>query len=219
MSYNRRYNRQGTLWESRFKSVLFEGSRRSLWTLAAYIDLNAVRAGIVSDPQDYRFCGYAEAVAGVKAARDGLVRVMQSPDGKMANWERMGKHYRHLLYQRGAKDPERNRGGIDVTRVEAVLANGGRLTMREALHCRVRYFSDGMILGSRVFVDDTFQRYRSNFGVKRQTGARNMPSGGRCALPESSRSGQFCPQTAQCSRLASAKRMRMNPSTAFCPIS
>ena len=176
MSYNRRHNRQGTLWESRFKSVLFESSRRALWTLAAYIDLNAVRAGIVSDPQTYRFCGYGEAVAGLKIAREGLARVMQSPDGKMANWERLGRHYRHLLYQRGVKEIERNRGGIDAERVETVLANGGRLTMREALHCRVRYFSDGMILGSRVFVDETFHRYRANFGVKRQTGARNMRS-------------------------------------------
>jgi putative transposase len=177
MSYNRRHNRQGTLWESRFKSVLFEGSRRALWTLASYIDLNAVRAGIVSDPKNYRFCGYGEAMAGVKVARDGLNRVMQSPDGTMANWERLGKHYRHLLYQRGVKEPARNRGGIDTERVKEVLANGGRLTMREALHCRVRYFSDGMILGSRVFVDETFQRYRRNFGVKRQTGARKMRSG------------------------------------------
>ena len=176
MSYNRRHNRQGTLWESRFKSVLFEGSRRALWTLASYIDLNAVRAGIVADPQDYRFCGYGEAIAGVKIAREGLIRVMQSPDGKMANWERLAKHYRHLLYQRGVKDPDRNRGGIDAERVKEVLANGGQLSMREALHCRVRYFSDGMILGSRVFVDETFHRYRSNFGVKRQTGARNMRS-------------------------------------------
>lgn len=174
MSYNRRHNRQGTLWESRFKSVLFEGSRRALWTLACYIDLNAVRAGIVSDPQDYRFCGYGEAIAGVKIAREGLVRVMQSPDGKMSNWERLGKHYRHLLYERGVQEPDRNRGGIDAERVKKVLANGGNLSMREALHCRVRYFSDGMILGSRLFVDETFHRYRSNFGVERQRGARKM---------------------------------------------
>jgi putative transposase len=175
MSYNRRHNRQGTLWESRFKSVLFEGSRRALWTLASYIDLNAVRAGIVSDPQDYRFCGYGEAIAG----REDCPR-RAYPRDAIARWQngKLGttraKHYRHLLYQRGVKEPERNRGGIDTERVKEVLANGGRLTMREVLHCRVRYFSDGMILGSRVFVDETFHRYRSNFGVKRQTGARKM---------------------------------------------
>ena len=176
MSYNRRHDRQGTLWESRFKSVLFEGSRRALWTLAAYIDLNAVRAGMVSDPQDYRFCGYAEAVAGVKLAREGLIRVMQSPAGTMADWSRLGRHYRRLLYERGEQEPDRKRGGIETERVAAVLAAGGRLTTREVLHCRVRYFSDGMILGSRVYVDEMFRRHRGNFGVQRRSGARTMRS-------------------------------------------
>jgi hypothetical protein len=37
--------------------------------VAAYIDLNPVRAGIVKDPADYRWSGYAEAVAGLKPAR------------------------------------------------------------------------------------------------------------------------------------------------------
>jgi putative transposase len=176
MSYNRRHGRKGTLWESRFKSVLLEGSRRALWTLAAYIDLNAVRAGIVSDPRAYRFCGYGEAAAGVKVARQGLIRVMQSlsPEGVMTSWSRLGRHYRSLLYERGEKEPDRNRGGIASRRVEAVLAAGGRLSAHEVLHCRVRYFSDGMILGSRVFVDEMFLRHRDNFGAERRTGARTM---------------------------------------------
>jgi hypothetical protein len=177
-SYNRRHGRKGTLWESRFKSVLLEGSRRSLWTLAAYIDLNAVRAGIVERPEDYRFCGYAEAVAGNEQAQAGLMRVMQSVDGAgqgaLATWSRLGRHYRRLLYDHGEKEPGRNRGGIASERVEQVLASGGRLTIREVLRCRVRYFSDGMILGSRVFVDEMFMRHRDNFGVKRTTGARRM---------------------------------------------
>ena len=68
----------------------------------------------------------------------------------------------------------RNRGGIDPERVEAVLQAGGRLGVREVLHCRVRYFSDGMILGSRGFVEEMFNRHRGNFGVQRQSGARPM---------------------------------------------
>ena len=44
--------------------------------MASYIDLNPVRAGIVKDPADYRWSGYGEAVAGKKAAREGLRLVM-----------------------------------------------------------------------------------------------------------------------------------------------
>ncbi|MDQ8208059.1 transposase, partial [Coraliomargarita sp. SDUM461003] len=69
--FNRNHKRYGTLWADRFKSVLVEGHGNPLQTMAAYIDLNPVRAGIVEDPKDYRFCGYAEAVVGVKAAQAG----------------------------------------------------------------------------------------------------------------------------------------------------
>ena len=44
--YNRTASRRGTLWEQRFKSVVVEGSRNALLTMAAYIDLNAVRAEV-----------------------------------------------------------------------------------------------------------------------------------------------------------------------------
>ncbi len=62
--YNRSHQRYGTLWAERFKSVLVEAKSAVLTTMAAYLDLNAVRAGLVNDPKDYRFCGYGEAVAG-----------------------------------------------------------------------------------------------------------------------------------------------------------
>jgi len=45
--------------------------------MAAYIDLNPVRAGLVEDPADYRWSSYGEAVHGGRKgwgrkAREGL---------------------------------------------------------------------------------------------------------------------------------------------------
>lgn len=74
--YNRKSGRKGPLRESRFTSVIVEEEERALRTMAAYIDLNPVRAGIVSDPADYRWCGYAEAMADKALARRGLVRII-----------------------------------------------------------------------------------------------------------------------------------------------
>ena len=51
--YNTREGRCGPLWEQRFKSILVERSEDALLTIAAYIDLNPVRAGMVSDPKDW----------------------------------------------------------------------------------------------------------------------------------------------------------------------
>jgi putative transposase len=67
--FNKRHGRRGTLWMDRFKSVLVEGKGEALRTMAAYIDLNPVRAGLVKDPKDYRWCGYAEALAGTRRMR------------------------------------------------------------------------------------------------------------------------------------------------------
>ena len=41
---------------------------RAVATVAAYIVLNPVRAGLCADPKEYRYCGYAEALAEGSAA-------------------------------------------------------------------------------------------------------------------------------------------------------
>jgi putative transposase len=53
--HNGRTGRKGTLWEERFKSVLVEGIGRGLSAMAAYIDLNPIRAGMVKHPKEYRW--------------------------------------------------------------------------------------------------------------------------------------------------------------------
>jgi len=54
---NRTYGRTGTLWEGRFKSSLVDTNRYCL-TCYRYIELNPVRAGMVSHPADYRWSSY-----------------------------------------------------------------------------------------------------------------------------------------------------------------
>lgn len=57
--YNRTRGRRGHLWEGRFKSIRIEDGRAAL-AIAAYIDLNPVRAGISKRVDGYRFTSYAE---------------------------------------------------------------------------------------------------------------------------------------------------------------
>jgi len=180
MSYNGRHGRRGTLWEDRFKSVLVENAQSAKAAVAAYIDLNPVRAKIVADPKDYRWSGYGEACAGGKRARAGLAAVhasrwMEQP----GDWRRAAKRYRILLYTAGEEKREAYgervmRPGIASTEVDRVLEKGGKLTLQQALRCRVRYFTDGMALGSQAFVDNVFERNRRFFGPRRKGGARNM---------------------------------------------
>ncbi len=159
--YNRSHRRYGTLWAERFKSVLVEGEGNALQTMAAYIDLNPVRAGLVEDPKDYRFCGYAEAVAGVSEARIGLKCIWADHAGadssevthKCARYGSVMKAHRQLLFGKGAS-PWTHHGKV-INRKQALKVleeQDGQLSKAAVLRCRVRYFTDGAILGSSEFV-------------------------------------------------------------------
>jgi REP element-mobilizing transposase RayT len=138
--YNKTNKRFGPVWSERFKSVLVEGDTWALRTVAAYIDLNAVRAGLVEDPKDYRFCGYAEAVAGGKDARAGL----QVLDRDLAG-------YRQTLYGSGSGE-KADKEVIPREEALKVLEAKGKLPLATILRCKVRYLTEGKVLGSPEFV-------------------------------------------------------------------
>jgi putative transposase len=54
---NHTYGRTGTLWDSRYKSSLVQ-AETYLLLCQRYIELNPVRASMVSDPADYRWSSY-----------------------------------------------------------------------------------------------------------------------------------------------------------------
>ncbi len=59
-AYNWHHGRRGTLWEGRFTALAVGGDLESVLTVAAYIDLNAVRAGLCDDyPSSVGLCGVA----------------------------------------------------------------------------------------------------------------------------------------------------------------
>jgi len=180
--YNGRVGRKGTLWEERFKSVLVDGAGDALATMAAYIDLNPVRARLVKDPKDYRWSGYGEAMAGRKRARAGLQFVVTALGrGKEETVSLSLETYRRYLYLEGdvrreSLGPEGRlvRGALSAEEVEGVLKSKGKLGVTEYLRCRVRYFCDGAVFGGRDFVEGIYTAYRERFSAKRRSGARAM---------------------------------------------
>jgi putative transposase len=153
--FNQTHRRYGTLWAERFKSVLVEGKGNVLQTMAAYIDLNAVRAGLVRDPKDYRFCGYAEAVAGAERARQGLRTVIGG-----GGWSHVQSAYRQLLHGTGA-GPRAGAATISDEDFRRVVSEGGHLPLATVLRCRLRFFTDGAVLGSKAFVAKHLAKHRA----------------------------------------------------------
>jgi REP element-mobilizing transposase RayT len=178
--FNKSHERYGPLWSDRFKSVLVEGRGNALQTMAVYIDLNPVRAGLVKDPKDYRFCGYGEAVAGLTAsgrrAREGLrivwaayadgsVRRVAGGDLRRAAVMNALQQHRSCIFAKGA---ERGSDAERAAMLKVLEKEDGLLPMGAALRCRVRYFTDGAVLGSADFV-------RSHVRVWKEEKERRRP--------------------------------------------
>ena len=176
--FNRTHQRYGTLWADRFKSVLVEGSGNPLQTMAAYIDLNPVRAGMVEDPKDYRFCGYAEAVAGESKAERGLAFIW-AHSIKLKNRSHSCKEaleaHRMLIFGKGSH-PWAHKGKLidHDTAVKVLEKQQGQLPKAVMLRCRVRYFTDGAILGSAEFVRSFTGAWQGEKGRKYPPKANSM---------------------------------------------
>ena len=174
---NKRRERRGTLWMERFKSVLVEDGE-ALRTMALYIDLNPVRAGLVKEPADYRWSGYGAAAGGSVAEQAGLCAVVGDEKG---TWGRAGEIYRGWLFTAGVEtrgeDGQLARGGVSAEAAEVVMQAKGRIGAAQALGLRMKRMSDGMVLGSRAWVEEIYRAHRGRFGKKRKVGAR--PLGGK----------------------------------------
>jgi len=179
--FNRSHQRFGTLWAERFKSVLVEGAGNSLQTMAAYIDLNPVRADIVQDPKNYRFCGYAEAVAGESKACSGLAFIWANllpPNPGRDTQKRVADvlaDHRQLLFGKGSS-PETLKGQRihRNAAVQVIEVEQGQLPKTVLLRCRVRYFTDGAILGSAEFVRSFTEKWQRDHCRKRTPKVNRM---------------------------------------------
>ncbi|WFB35662.1 hypothetical protein P3T73_16040 [Kiritimatiellota bacterium B12222] len=74
--YNRKEGLSGVLWDARYRSVVVEDSPLALMSVAAYIDLNPLRAGMVQDPMTYAWSGYGSAIKGDELSQQGLKQLV-----------------------------------------------------------------------------------------------------------------------------------------------
>ena len=185
--YNRRHDRKGTLWEDRFHSVLLEPNARVLWKVAAYIDLNPLRAGLCTDPKDYRYCGYAGAAADEVRCLAGLHRLCELIE-KAWSWklDKALAAYRVVLFGDAAPCPARGlrkaKAGLSDRAIRVVREVAGALGLRENLMHKLRYLNESAILGGRIFVEDQAQRYRERNRLRRMPVAKAIPSDSATAV-------------------------------------
>ena len=180
--YNKKHRKKGYFWGDRFKSVIVQEGE-TLVNLLAYIDLNPVRAGIVSKPEDYRWSGLGYLVQ--TGNRHNLVNL----DLGLKEWNELDpkeiiRKYRQFVYETGAvgrrsqrsevrgqevggRSQEGGKKGIDMKIVERERKKNYRLSRIDVFRHRCRYFSDSGIIGSKEFVSEVFD------GVKHLLASKN----------------------------------------------
>jgi putative transposase len=91
--FNASYERTGTLWEGRYRASVID-SERYLLTCMRYIELNPVRAALVSRPVDYAWSSHSANALGVF---DPLVRTHEVYDRLGPNTDDCRVAYRALF--------------------------------------------------------------------------------------------------------------------------
>ncbi len=189
--YNKKNGRLGTLWEERFRTTLVQPGP-ALGEILAYMDLNPVRVGIVSDPKDYPWSQYGAARSGDEAAIEGMLHVSEilfadiqvSATQRGADFAGSGVSnkldlalaiWTVLLERRGEGD---GREGCQITaeqaRLARVLLGPDVVPGKSYISGEVKGFSRGGAVGDPAFLDALFQSYRSQFGLRRRSAARVM---------------------------------------------
>jgi hypothetical protein len=161
--FNKRNEREGTAWEGRFRSALVggdspEGTAAVLRVIAAYIDLNPVRGGIVADPAAYRWSSWGAAGRGEAHALAGYGRLLgKRAEGHAAATTGQLAAYRVAWLEGPAAQTEAAAAASGKTGKADVKAPGKTASTRRAvtataLRGRIAAFSRAAAVGEAGFI-------------------------------------------------------------------
>ncbi len=144
--YNRTHDRRGRFWADRFKSTLLENERAVLDCLL-YIELNPVRAGLVTRPDDYRHGSLFLR----EIKKDGWLMPLTELTGRRTRRSALTE-FKARLYLRGSIPTKPNQKAIPHRIVREEAARG--FESSGVYRKRAGYFVDGVALGASDFIED-----------------------------------------------------------------
>jgi len=92
--YNYKHGRKGHFWQGRFKSTLIEDENYFI-RCGVYIELNAVRAGLVRNPQQWK---YSSTRLYIEGERNNLVDISSVYLSLGRNEKERKEEYKRMLY-------------------------------------------------------------------------------------------------------------------------
>lgn len=112
--FNHAYGRTGTLWEGRYKATLID-AEAYLFTCMRYIEMNPVRTGMVSQPEDYLGRVTARTHRGKRRTGSPPIActgawAKQQPNG----WQRIDSFFSRRFRGRFGIDPGGDEQGVGI---------------------------------------------------------------------------------------------------------
>jgi putative transposase len=163
--YNKEHERKGFFWGGRFKSVIVEQGE-TLINCLAYIDLNPVRAGIVENPEDYRWntLGY---IAQTGNKEDFISYNFGIEGHEKASVKEKLRYYREFMYELGYLPTNKGKS-IKKEIIKKERTKNFETTRIDNFKNRTRYFTDSGIIGSKAYVTNNYQKLKSFFNSKHE---------------------------------------------------
>jgi len=177
--YNRTFDRKGRFWAERFKSTVLEDERAVLDAML-YVELNPVRAGLVERPEEYEASSFFLRSIHRDEWLMKLRELLEAPSEKKARAE-----YRYLLYWRGNVPTKESQLRIPEELAEREAERG--FSRSGAFLRRLRYFSEGVVVGGEVFVRQQLTRLRRAGRYRRRCRPVSQPGGPHFSLREQRR--------------------------------
>ncbi len=146
--FNRCHNRQGHLFQNRYKSIVCE-EETYLLELVRYLHLNPLRAGIVKDINEldsYKYSGHSAIVGTVERKWQDTDDVL----GRFSDKRRVARRLYREFVEAGVaqgRRPELVGGGL-------LRSYGGWTGVTELRRGREKYQSDERVLGSTSFIEE-----------------------------------------------------------------
>jgi REP element-mobilizing transposase RayT len=175
--------RRGHLWQERFKNTIMEEGL-SVWHCWRYLELNPVRARMVADPADYRFCTLAQWSATGRHPWEQTVRqrvLPRLPEGLgAADMDGLLAALRRAVAVTAATEAGQPQAVVEIVAQRA--AEKQPFTTRADR--RVRYWVDGLVIGSVIFVKTVLARARGEAAVAQRRLTRARAPDPLCPRPD-----------------------------------
>ena len=172
--FNRTHNSWGRLFGQRFDSELIEVSEHSdsLLRVMAYVTLNPVRAGLVKDPKDFHFCGYADRLASTEfGSHDEELFDLFCHKLTADNIQEKITHFQQLFraYMLGLK---RFKSADSLTLQEYLMQESSMpaeaLLWDDIFTHKCRFFTKCLVIGSENFIRDKLHKFADKMHWKRE---------------------------------------------------